>query len=100
MLTASLALSGQDAEASDARRRYLALALDIPKTIAQFKGRLWRRLIAQHYAFKGLRKAGLREDKDAALARASDHDHRLVNEHARPAAFPRIAAISSRVSSV
>jgi hypothetical protein len=38
-LAASLALSGHDAEASDTLRRYLALPLDIPKTIAQFKTR-------------------------------------------------------------
>jgi hypothetical protein len=39
MLTASLALSGHDAEAGDTLRRYLALPLDIPRTIAQFKAR-------------------------------------------------------------
>ena len=38
-LAASLALSGHDAEAREALRRYLALPLDIPKTIAQFKAR-------------------------------------------------------------
>ncbi len=65
-LTASLALSGHDAEARETLRRYLALPLDIPRTIAQFKAR-------QIYVtpnlrsfndrlYEGLRKAGLPEE--------------------------------------
>ena len=38
-LTASLALAGHEAEASETLRRYLALPLDIPKTITQLKVR-------------------------------------------------------------
>jgi TolB-like protein len=65
-LTASLALSGHDAEARDTLRRYLAMPLDVPKTIAQFKARqpddtpesrsYYDRL------YEGLRKAGLPEE--------------------------------------
>ena len=64
-LTASLALSGHDAEARETLRRYLALPLDIPKTIAQFKARQpydapsWRSYYDRLY--EGLRKAGLPE---------------------------------------
>ena len=65
-LAASLALSGHDAEAREALGRYLALPLDIPRTIAQFKARqpydtpnlrsYYERL------YEGLRKAGLAEE--------------------------------------
>jgi adenylate cyclase len=65
-LTASLALSGHDAEARDTLRRYLAMPLDVPKTIAKFKARqpddtpesrsYYDRL------YEGLRKAGLPEE--------------------------------------
>ena len=66
MLIASLALSGQDAEASDTVRRYLALPLDIPKTIAQFKARqpydtVYLRSFYDRF-YQGLRKAGLPEE--------------------------------------
>ena len=64
-LTASLALSGHDAEARETLRRHPAgtLPLDIPKTIAQFKARQpydapsWRSYYDRLY--EGLRKAGL-----------------------------------------
>jgi adenylate cyclase len=65
-LTASLALSGNDAEARDTLRRYLALPLDIPRTIAQFKARQpfdtpYLRSFYDRYS-EGLRKAGLPEE--------------------------------------
>jgi adenylate cyclase len=61
MLTASLALSGHDAEAVETLRRYLALPLDIPKTIAQIKVR--QPFLRDYYdrLYEGLRKAGLPE---------------------------------------
>ena len=62
-LTASLALSGHDAEARETLRRYLALPLDIPKTIAQFKTRqpYDAPSLRSYYdrLYEGLRKAGL-----------------------------------------
>jgi adenylate cyclase len=62
-LAASLALSGHDAAARDALRRYLALPLDIPKTIAQFKARqpYDTSNLRSYYdhLYEGLRKAGL-----------------------------------------
>ena len=65
-LTASLALSGHDAEAGDTLRRYLALPLDIPKTIAQFKARRPDDTpnLRSYYdrLYQGLRKAGLPEE--------------------------------------
>jgi adenylate cyclase len=64
-LAASLALSGHDAEAREALRRYLALPLDIPKTIAQFKARqpYDTPSLRSYYdrLYEGLRKAGLPE---------------------------------------
>ena len=64
-LAASLALSGHDAEASDTLRRYLALPLDIPKTIAQFKVRQPddAPVLRSYYdrLYQGLRQAGLPE---------------------------------------
>jgi adenylate cyclase len=64
-LAASLALSGHDAEAREALRRYLALPLDIPKTIAQFKARQPYDTpnLRSYYdrLYEGLRKAGLPE---------------------------------------
>jgi adenylate cyclase len=64
-LAASLALSGHDAEAREALQRYLALPLDIPKTIAQFKARqpFDAPNLRDYYArlYEGLRKAGLPE---------------------------------------
>jgi adenylate cyclase len=63
---ASLALSGHDAEAREALRRYLALPLDIPKTIAQFKARQPYDTpnLRSYYdrLYEGLRKAGLAEE--------------------------------------
>ena len=65
-LAASLALSGHDAEAREALRRYLALPLDIPKTIAQFKARQPYDTpnLRSYYdrLYEGLRKAGLPEE--------------------------------------
>ncbi len=65
-LTASLALSGHDAEASDTLRRYLALPLDTPRTIAQFKARqpFDTPNLRNYYdrLYQGLRKAGLPEE--------------------------------------
>jgi tetratricopeptide (TPR) repeat protein len=65
-LTASLALSGHDAEARDTLRRYLAMPLDVPKTIAQFKARQpddTPNLRSYHdRLYEGLRKAGLPEE--------------------------------------
>ena len=65
-LAASLALSGHDAEAREALRRYLALPLDIPKTIAQFKARQPYDTpnLRSYYGrlYEGLRKAGLAEE--------------------------------------
>jgi adenylate cyclase len=65
-LAASLALSGHDAEAREALRRYLALPLDIPKTIAQFKARQPYDTPNLHSyydrVYEGLRKAGLPEE--------------------------------------
>ena len=65
-LTASLALSGHDAEAGETLRRYLALPLDIPKTIAQFKARqpYDTPYLRSYYdrLYEGLRKAGLPEE--------------------------------------
>jgi hypothetical protein len=61
MLTASLALSGHDTEAVENLRRYLALPLDIPKTIAQIKAR--QPFLCDYYGrlYEGLRKAGMQE---------------------------------------
>ncbi len=60
---ASLALSGHDAEARETLRRYLALPLDVPKTIAQFKARQPDDTPnLRSYYEKGLRKAGLPEE--------------------------------------
>jgi tetratricopeptide (TPR) repeat protein len=61
MLTASLALSGHDVEAIETLRRYLALPLDIPKTIAQIKAR--QPYLRDYYGclYEGLRKAGMQE---------------------------------------
>ncbi len=65
-LTASLALSGHDAEARETLRRYLALPPYIPKTIAQFKARQpddTPYLRSYHdRLYEGLRKAGLPEE--------------------------------------
>ena len=65
-LTASLALSGHDAEARETLRRYLALPLDIPRTIAQFKARQPDDTpnLRSYYDrfYEGLRKAGLPEE--------------------------------------
>ena len=65
-LAASLALSGHDVAARDASRRYLALPLDIPKTIAQFKARqpYDTSNLRSYYdhLYEGLRKAGLPEE--------------------------------------
>ena len=65
-LTASLALSGHDAEARDTLRRYLAMPLDVPKTIAQFKARQPDDTpdLRSYYdrLYEGLRKAGLPEE--------------------------------------
>ena len=65
-LAASLALSGRDAAARDALRRYLALPLDIPKTITQFKARqpYDTSNLRSYYdhLYEGLRKAGLPEE--------------------------------------
>ena len=65
-LAASLALSGHDAEAREALRRYLALPLDTPKTIAQFKARqpYDTSNLRSYYdrLYEGLRKAGLPEE--------------------------------------
>jgi tetratricopeptide (TPR) repeat protein len=64
-LAASLALSGHNAEASDTLRRYLAMPLDVPKTIAQFKVRQPDDTpnLRAYYdrLYQGLRKAGLPE---------------------------------------
>jgi len=64
-LAASLALSGHDAEARETLRRYLALPLDIPKTITQFKARqpFDAPNLRSYYdrLYEGLRKAGLPE---------------------------------------
>jgi adenylate cyclase len=66
MLTASLALSGHDAEASETLRRYLALPLDIPKTLTQLKARqpYDTPYLRSYYdrVYQGLRKAGLPEE--------------------------------------
>jgi adenylate cyclase len=61
MLTASLALSHHDAEAVETLRRYLALPLDAPKTIAQIKAR--QPFLRDYYdrLYEGLRKAGMQE---------------------------------------
>ena len=65
-LAASLALSGHDVEAREALRRYLALPLDIPKTIAQFKARQPYDTpnLRSYYdrLYEGLRKTGLPEE--------------------------------------
>ncbi len=65
-LTASLALSGHDAEARETLRRYLALPLDIPRTVTQFKARQPNDtpLVRDYYnrLYEGLRKAGLPEE--------------------------------------
>ena len=65
-LAASLALSGHDAEVRETLRRYLALPLDIPKTIAQFKARqpYDTPYLRSYYdrLYEGLRKAGLPEE--------------------------------------
>ena len=65
-LAASLALSGHDAEAREALGRYLALPLDIPRTIAQFKARqpYGTPNLRSYYErlYEGLRKAGLAEE--------------------------------------
>jgi tetratricopeptide (TPR) repeat protein len=65
-LTASLALSGHDAEARETSGRYLALPLDVPKTITQFKARQPEdspQLTSYYDRFyEGLRKAGLPEE--------------------------------------
>jgi adenylate cyclase len=65
-LAASLALSGHDAEASDTLRRYLAMPLDIPRTIAQFKARQPDDTpnLRSYYdrLYEGLRKAGAPEE--------------------------------------
>jgi adenylate cyclase len=64
-LAASLALSGHDAEAREALGRYLALPLDIPRTIAQFKARqpYDTPSLRSYYdrLYEGLRKAGVLE---------------------------------------
>ena len=64
-LAASLALSGHDAEAREVLGRYLALPLDIPRTIAQFKARQPYDApnLRSYYdrVYEGLRKAGLPE---------------------------------------
>jgi adenylate cyclase len=66
MLTASLALSGHDAEASETLRRYLALPLDIPKTLTQLKARqpYDTPYLRSYYdrVYQGLRKARLPEE--------------------------------------
>ena len=66
MLTASLALSGHDAEASETLRRYLALPLDIAKTLTQLKARqpYDTPYLRGYYdrVYQGLRKAGLPEE--------------------------------------
>ena len=65
-LSASLALSGHDAEAREALGRYLALPLDIPRTIAQFKARqpYDTSNLRSYYdrLYEGLRKAGMPEE--------------------------------------
>jgi adenylate cyclase len=65
-LTASLALSGNDSEARDTLRRYLALPQDLPRTIAQFKARqpFDNPYLRSYYdrLYEGLRKAGLPEE--------------------------------------
>ena len=65
-LAASLALSGHDAAAREALRRYLALPLDVPKTMAQFKKRqpFDSPSLHSYYdrLYEGLRKAGLPEE--------------------------------------
>jgi adenylate cyclase len=65
-LTASLALAGHDAEASETLRRYLALPLDIAKTLTQLKARqpYNTSYLRSFYdrVYQGLRKAGLPEE--------------------------------------
>jgi adenylate cyclase len=65
-LAASLALSGHDAEARETLHRYLALPLDIPRTIAQFKARQPYDTpnLRSYYdrLYQGLRQAGLPEE--------------------------------------
>ncbi len=64
-LTASLALSGHDAEARETLLRYLALPLDIPRTMTQFKARqpFDTPYLRNYYDrfYQGLGKAGLPE---------------------------------------
>jgi hypothetical protein len=66
MLTASLTLSSHDAEAGDTLRRYLAMPLDIPKTITQFRARqpYDTPYLRSYYdrLYQGMRKAGLPEE--------------------------------------
>jgi adenylate cyclase len=66
ILTASLALSGHDAEASETLRRYLALPLDIPKALTQLKARqpYDTPYLRSYYdrLYEGLRKAGMPEE--------------------------------------
>jgi hypothetical protein len=65
LLTASLALSGRDRDASETLRRYLELRLDIPRTIAEVGTRQPDELLLRSYhdrLYEGLRKAGLPEE--------------------------------------
>ena len=86
MLTASLALSGHDAEAHETLKHYLELPGTSPKTLAQFKARQPRSYLRSYNdrVDQGLRKAGMPEES----ARRWREDLNLSQVFASPAGGP------------